>query len=177
MPMPMPMAVTEASPTYPVLAFERLADPDGDWITMAVRMKLDLVGLKVGLAQWQALERQVRESLHGMPGESQRQLENFKGMLVDSLKTANVEPAGPLSAGKRELVTCWTEGAVQPDVVVQALNACSTQLDWGQLDRFGRYVVWHLASKQARAIASSANDSGGTALTQLESALAELAGP
>ena len=48
---------------YPVLAFEREADPDGAWIPMAVRMKLDLAGLKIGLADWQSLEATERTVL------------------------------------------------------------------------------------------------------------------
>jgi hypothetical protein len=42
-----------------VLLHEKLADPNGRTIPLIVRMKLDLVGVRIHLADWRALENPI----------------------------------------------------------------------------------------------------------------------
>lgn len=44
-----------STPSYPVLRHGQEADPDGESIPMAGRMKLDVAAVTIPLAGWQAL--------------------------------------------------------------------------------------------------------------------------
>ncbi|HIF71374.1 MAG TPA: hypothetical protein EYQ61_02255 [Dehalococcoidia bacterium] len=49
-----------------VLLHEKLADPNGQTIPLIVRMKLDLVGVRIHLADWRALDKSYCEFLIAM---------------------------------------------------------------------------------------------------------------
>ena len=49
---------------------EKLVDPNGRTIPLIVRMKLDLVGVRIHLADWRALEKSYREFLIAAPVNS-----------------------------------------------------------------------------------------------------------
>jgi hypothetical protein len=50
-----------------VFEFEPAAARDLEWLPLAVRYKLDLCGLKIGLNEWQALALEQRQALLRCP--------------------------------------------------------------------------------------------------------------
>ena len=143
---------------YPVLQFEKEADPDGEWITMAVRMKLDLAGLKIRLPDWTALAPEERTTLHDMPAESDEQVAAFCEFLHAALARAGRPEAVALPPEQAAGAASWKQPGPPPPEVGRTLAAAANA--WRRLDRFGRYVVCHLAAK---------SDDG-----RMRSALAEL---
>jgi len=132
---------------YPVLLFEREADPDGAWIPMAVRMKLDLAGLKIGLADWQALDARDRGLLLAAGAETDDAIGEFVPLLERSLADAGRAVASRLSDEKCTAREEWVTAGVAPVRVATRLAALGHADLWSRLDRFGRFVVYALCRK------------------------------
>ncbi len=131
-----------------VFAFERA--PGGDeleWIPLAVRMKLDVAGLSLGLEDWQALELEARRSLVAAPEGGPRGV--FAGLLIRSLAAAGRSAPRALDTGKLEARKRWM-GASQPPGSLEDAGEFSIEVDWHHLDRFDRYVLSQLAGKGRR---------------------------
>lgn len=62
---------------------------DLEYITLAVRMKLDLAGCKISLRDWQAIPRQQRRELHECNADSDKAIKHFRRMLEDALRQAH----------------------------------------------------------------------------------------
>lgn len=133
---------------YRIFDFEREADPDFQWIPYVVRMKLDLCGLKIGLAQWQALPLQVRQSFLEGPAESSLEIEQFAIRLRAELSAAGQQPPEPLAEARRAAVESWKEPCPAPPAVAAALASQGLADRWSRFDRLGRYLVYTLATKQ-----------------------------
>lgn len=142
--------MTDRAPAYPLLDFERQADPSGEWITMAVRMKLDLAGLKIDLAQWQSLTAEERDELHSLPVETLGQIEAFASVLRRALQAASCGEARTLPPDQCAALESWSEPGPMPPIVRQVCSEVGLELDWSCLDRFARFVFWHLAKKAKR---------------------------
>ncbi len=134
--------------SYRILDFEREADPDGQWIPLAVRMKLDLAGLKVGLRQWQALAPPARRQLVEAPADSDHDVETFARRLADALAAAGASSPEPMSEARRSAVFAWKDAQPATDRIATLLADLGYRDQWQRLDRFGRYLVYTLASKQ-----------------------------
>jgi len=132
---------------YRVLELERRADPDGEWIPFAVRMKLDLVGLKMGLDDWQALAVADRDELLHAPVDTDGDLATFEITLRRLMAAAARPGPKPLSAQKRDAVSAWKEPHAIAGPAVSMLERLGRSAVWPELDRFGRYLVCSLATK------------------------------
>lgn len=140
------------SANYPVFEFEREDDPTGEWIPMAVRMKLDLVGLKIRLPDWQALNSQDRASLLALDTESAAGAAEFRNVLEHALAAAGIGSPRTLSAEGRETIPRtleWYAPGPPPEKVDQSLRAVNHSDLWARTDRFGRYVLCKLSRKPA----------------------------
>ena len=133
--------------SYPVLAFEREEDLRGEWIPMAVRMKLDLVGLKIGLKDWQALALEPREELIDIDVEDEAGIAHFERRLREILEAADRDMPCPLSEKKLSGRSLWKEAGPVPPEVARLAGELGVDLRWSELDRFGRFVLWHLSLK------------------------------
>lgn len=132
-----------------VLNFEREEDPQGAWIPLAVRMKLDLLGVKVGLDDWQVLPDEVREELIETDVEQDRGLARFHQRLREALAAAGCDGPRPLPEKKLAGRDAWQEAGPVPAEVARLGARLGLEVPWLELDRFGRYVLWHLGSKGA----------------------------
>lgn len=135
--------------TYPILAYEHQEDPKLDWITMAVRMKLDLVGLKLRLKDWQTLPIERRRELQDAPAETESDIDQFGKLLNTTLRGAGHEAPESLSESRKADISYWKDPSAMPRQVREVANTIDIQIDWARLDRFGRYVLWTLAKKDA----------------------------
>ena len=138
--------------SYPILEFEREADPKGEWIPMAVRMKLDLVGLKIRLPDWQALTSQDRASLVALDTESAAGEEQFGIALELALAAAGIGPAQTLTSedAKPDRTNLdWYAPGPPPQKLERSLRALDRSDLWALTDRFGRYVLCKLSRKHA----------------------------
>lgn len=120
-----------------------------DWITMAVRMKLDLVGLKMRLRDWQALPMAQRRALQDAPAESEQEIDQFRQRVTTILREAGRGAPQPLSETKRGDMANWKDAPAMPQAVREIADKLDVQIDWTRLDRFGRYVLWSLARQGA----------------------------
>lgn len=134
---------------YPLLEQERTQDPDMEWITLAVRMKLDMAGLKLRLQDWQKLPIAQRRALHDAPAESDQEIGRFGRLLEGMLGDIGCDAPQPLPQSKRSDVERWNHAAAMPREVTVCADAAGVQLDWASLDRFRRYALWSLAKKGA----------------------------
>jgi len=137
--------------SYAVLSFEREEDPQGAWIPLVVRMKLDLLGVKIGLDDWQALPDEVREELIEIEVEQDRGLARFHQRLREVLATAACDAPRALSEHKLAGRAAWAQAGPMPGEVARLAERLGVEIQWAALDRFGRYVLWHLGAKGADA--------------------------
>ena len=133
-----------------VFDFELEDDPDGEWIPLAVRMRLDLSGRKISLADWQALTPAAQHGLLAAPIATAADVAAFARLLDDELVNAGLERARPLGAEKLDGVSVWRDARAVPDAVATELAAVGSSTLWPRLDLFGRYVVEALARKRKR---------------------------
>ena len=130
-----------------VLDVERDADPDGAWIPMAVRMKLDLAGRKIRLPDWERLDEARRSQLLLSPVGDDGATGEFAEILDAALADAGREPAAPLDADKQASTAAWRAPAPVPEVVVRALDAAGRSLAWERADLFARFCLHHYARR------------------------------
>ncbi len=129
-----------------VFEFERGGDgAELEWMPLAVRMKLDLAGLKLGLEDWQALTLETRRSLLAAPETGS----GFVALLAGALRGAGRPAAQGLAADRLAARKAWLEGGRQP-AEIDATGGSALKLAWDSLDRFDRFVLLHLARKGRR---------------------------
>ncbi len=133
--------------TFPILEVERKDDPDGAWITMAVRMKLDLVGLKISLEDWQALGESERDRLHAMSADDEV-LGGFANELRAAMLAAERGEPSELSERKRRGPDAWRDPGPVPESVTAASARTGVEVDWPGGDRFTRFVLSHYAGRE-----------------------------
>ncbi len=107
---------------------------DLEWLPQAMRFKLDAVGIKVGLKQWQALPIEAKRQLLAAPIADEAAKEAWKQSLLQVLQTAGIEasnlpPASPLSWNP-ETQAQW-----------QAVGFALTEEIWSQWSEFQKYVA------------------------------------
>jgi hypothetical protein len=64
--------------TYPRLELEKKEDPADEFITLAVRMKLDLAGCRISLEDWKAMAKKAQWELHNFVTETSADIQEFK---------------------------------------------------------------------------------------------------
>lgn len=113
-------------------------------IPMAVRLKLDLCGIKLTLRQWSRLGAVAREELLTRPCCNAADIAGYRAALAERLTGAG-ETTVPISVDS----AIWREAAVVPDVVTsqaRAKGALPPQLEqWQGLSELQRFALLKLA--------------------------------
>ena len=135
--------------SYPRLEIERAEDPDGTWLSLGMRMKLDLAGMQISLADWKALSVATQTELEQASGEEEATIQTFARRLETSLQTTG-KSCRPLPPDKLRAVEKWKSPGPEPVEVTAAREGAGEVPLWDHLDRFGRYVLYSLASRGKR---------------------------
>ena len=136
-----------------------------DCVPMTVRRKLDRVGVKIGLAQWQALGQGERLAVCHLPADQPDECEAIRTFIIEAVKrVSGVEPK-ELPAAQR--LTAEPPREVPPSLVADARSAgvALTQEMWERLDGDQRYMLTKLGGQ-------SKSDKLGIALRELFSSSA-----
>jgi hypothetical protein len=143
--------------TYPRLELEKKEDPADEFITLAVRMKLDLAGCRISLEDWKAMAKKAQWELHNFVTETSADIQEFKKMMTEALMKASRAKPEQLSQTSIAKVTKWKDTGPIPKEVSCALARTGLNLiEWKQTNRFTRYVLWSFATKrQGRNFAQS----------------------
>jgi hypothetical protein len=132
---------------YPRLSCEGEAARDLKFISLAVRMKLDLAGFKVSLQDWQAIPVDKRWQLHDMEAESDDAIEQFRRLCEQALTQADRPLPHRLQESELAHVKEWKDAIAVPRKIAALDESQRLKKDWPCFDRFGRYVLWYLATK------------------------------
>ena len=139
-----------ASPTERVLGFERAADPDGELIPLLVRMKLDLAGARLHLADWQTLSECERQALIEAPVGNLAAADAYFSLLQAMLAAAGraaIDRAQSATAAN----AAWL-GDAEPENVAAICARTGIKVQWQSLERFARYLLCHAARKDDPAL-------------------------
>jgi len=139
-----------ASPTERVLGFERAADPDGELIPLLVRMKLDLAGARIHLADWQTLSECERQALIEAPVGNLAAADGYFSMLQNMLAAAG--RAAIARASPATSATAPWLGDAEPENVAAICARAGIKVQWQSLERFSRYLLCHAARKDDPAL-------------------------
>lgn len=117
-----------------------------DCVPLVVRRKLDVAGLKISLAGWQALTRAERLALCHLPVDGAEDLAVYQEVMRAFAERAGAElkalPATETDAG------AWAASAVPERVRTRAVElGCGAALEarWAGLDEEARYALHKLA--------------------------------
>jgi len=128
-----------------VLLHEKLADPNGRTIPLIVRMKLDLVGVRIHLADWRALDKSYREFLIAAPVNSRGAIAEYRDALSGILAEEGRGQAERIPPAKVDS-TCWL-AKVEPVAVAAFRKRADVHSDWSSITRFERYLLCHAVRK------------------------------
>jgi hypothetical protein len=132
-------------------------------VPMAARRKLDRVGLKVGLEQWQSLSRAEHLAICYMPATSPDECEALREVILTVVKARNRSEPKELPAEARRTA----EPPEQPPLLLvqrsKALGFVLSEQVWRGLDEDERYALMKLGNEK-------------TASHNLSAALAEFIG-
>lgn len=110
-------------------------------VPMAVRRKLDRLGVKIGLKQWQALGRGERLAVCHLPADSDEEAEALKLFILEAVQSHSGEEPKRIPETERAAAD---PPADPPDALVQNLGAIGVALDrgaWTRLDSDERYAL------------------------------------
>ncbi len=110
-------------------------------VPMAVRRKLDRLGVKIGLKQWQALGRGERLAVCHLPADSDEEAEALKLFIREAVQSRSGEEPKSIPEAERIAADPPPE---PPAVLVQNLSALGVALDrgaWTRLDSDERYAL------------------------------------
>jgi hypothetical protein len=118
-----------------------------DCVPMTVRRKLDRVGLKVHLAQWQGLGQGERLAICHLPADQPDECEAMRTFIVEAVKrTSGAEP--------KDLAPEQRRAADPPEKVpsglaadAKAAGATLSQSMWDRLDGDERYMLTKLGGE------------------------------
>lgn len=114
-------------------------------IPMIMRMKLDICGLRISLAAWQALRRDEREALVAMPFASDEEREAFRARLIAMLAPYGDDPEKAVEQVDIDPSPAWQQEKAVPQDVIDTLNALSlpaiTQAQWASLSVLQRFAL------------------------------------
>jgi len=112
-----------------------------DLVPMAVRRKLDKIGIKLGLEQWQALGRGERLAICHLPVNLEEECEALRVFVQESVKrTSGAEPK-IMPEAERAIAEPPAE---PPALLIERSQAAGFVLDedsWSKLDTDARYAL------------------------------------
>lgn len=126
--------------------FEADVFQDLSCVPMAVRRKLDRVGLKVGLDQWKALDPGERLAICHLPADSREECDVVDTFVREAVRRhSGVEPK-PLNSEQR--AGAEPPGEVPAQLVERAREAGVTlgSYEWSRLDDDERYALIKLGA-------------------------------
>lgn len=112
---------------------------------MAVRRKLDRVGLKVSMGQWQALSQGDRLAICHLPSGSREECEVLETFVREAVQRQTGSDPSPLDAEQRALAEPPDK---PPPQVVEHARTNGVALgpyEWSRLDDDERYALVKLA--------------------------------
>ncbi len=113
-------------------------------VPMAARRKLDSVGLKISLKQWQQLGRGERLAICHLPADSSEECEALRLFLIEAVRTRCGVEAKELPSSDRETA----EPPAEPtSTLIERAGAAGFvlgQREWDKLDRDERYALMKL---------------------------------
>jgi hypothetical protein len=131
---------------YPgVFAFELDFSGTLRCIPMSVRLKLDQVGIKLSLKQWNKLPEDARRQLVEMPCDATTATESYKQYLLSLIETftASSPELAPIDASPP-----WADAAVVPERIVawgRQLGVTPPSLEqWAALSPLQRFALFKL---------------------------------
>ena len=124
---------------------EKLADSNGRTIPLIVRMKLDLVGVRIHLADWRALDKSYREFLIAAPVNSRGAIAEYRDALSGILTKEGRGQAERIPPAKVDS-TCWL-AKVEPVAVAVFRERADVHSEWSSMTRFERYLLCHAVRK------------------------------
>lgn len=113
-------------------------------IPMQVRLKLDISGIKLSLAQWHQFSTAQRQQLVDMPCRTPAEIQQYRTTLQDWILSATGTPAKELSVPDS---LPW-ETATVPDTVQQQAATFGCQISdaqWQQLKPVRRFALIKLS--------------------------------
>ncbi len=119
-------------------------------VPMAVRRKLDRLGVKIGLKQWQALGRGERLAICHLPADSDEEADALRTFIEETVKSRSGTPPKNIPDTDRMAAD---PPADPPAALVQNLNAVGIALDsnaWSRLDSDQRYALVKLGGGKER---------------------------
>lgn len=128
-----------------VFAFEGENNVTLEWMPLDVRRKLDLAGVRLSLAAWQAMPREERARLVSTEIASAAEVETYRTLATQLGQKAvgKVEHQVPVPFDAQP----WTTDAAR-DAVVARAKALGLTLDparWSTLDEIARYALFRLS--------------------------------
>ena len=124
---------------------EKLADPNGRTIPLIVRMKLDLVGVRIHLADWRALDKSYRGFLIAAPVNSRGAIAEYRDALFGILAKEGRGQAERIPPAKVDS-TCWL-AKVEPVAVAVFRERADVHSEWSSMTCFERYLLCHAVRK------------------------------
>ncbi|MBF6570094.1 MAG: hypothetical protein IVW54_14590 [Candidatus Binataceae bacterium] len=115
-------------------------------VPMAVRRKLDRVGIKVGLKQWQTLGRGERLAICHLPADSDEEVETLKLFIREAVQSKSGEEPKSLPESDRIAADPPSD---PPASLIQNLSSIGITLDrqrWDRLDPDERYALVKLGA-------------------------------
>ncbi len=113
-------------------------------VPMAARRKLDRVGLKISLKQWQQLGRGERLAICHLPAESAEECEAVRVFVAEAVRNHCGVEAKELPLSDREAAD---PPALPPAILIERARAAAITLgqrEWDKLDRDERYALMKL---------------------------------
>lgn len=120
-------------------------------IPMIIRFRLDLCGLRISLAAWQALSREEREELVAMAAASEDERTAWCARLAAMLLPYADDPERRLEHTDIDPSPLWKQTEVVPQDVNATLNELShraiTQTQWAMLSDLQRFALTKLTRR------------------------------
>jgi hypothetical protein len=118
-------------------------------VPMAVRRKLDRIGLKIGLEQWQQLSRGERLAVCHLPVDSAEEQDAARAFIREAVQERSGGLVKELPAELRSAAT--PPGSPPPPLIVHARAAgiAMGQAEWERLDEDERYALVKLGGSES----------------------------
>lgn len=116
---------------------------------MAVRRKLDRVGVKVSMAQWQALSQADRLAICHLPSGSREECDVLESFVREAVQRQSGSEAAQLNAEQRAMADPPDNPPAQVVEHARANGVALGPYEWSRLDDDERYALVKLGGNAA----------------------------